>query len=123
MGRSRIITIASCLAILAGVLPILATFYMSWRIVETRRLTQLSDLAGYALARTQATFADATDALEQAKQLTEPACSPAHVEALRRIVVNTRSVEDVGYFDNGTLQCSSWGSRQFLWPAHPSTSP
>lgn len=28
--------------------------------------------AGYALARTQATFADATNALEQAKQLTEP---------------------------------------------------
>lgn len=109
MGRSRIITIASCLAILAGALPILATFYMSWSLVETRRLTQLSDLAGYALARTQATFADATNALEQAKQLKEPACSPAHVEALRRIVVNTRSVEDVGYFDNGALQCSSWG--------------
>lgn len=109
MGRSRIITIASCVAILAGALPILAAFYTAWRVAETRRQTQLSDLAGYALARTQTTFADAAGALEQAQRLTEPACSPAHVDALRKFVVTTRSVEDIGYFDNGALACSSWG--------------
>ena len=109
LGRSRIITIASCLAILAGVLPILAAFYMSWAIAETRKQTQLADLASYALARTQATFADAANALEMAQQLSEPSCSPAHIAALREIVVNTRSVEDIGFFDNGILECTSWG--------------
>lgn len=109
LGRSRIITIASFLGVLAGVLPILAAFYMAWTIVETRRQTQLSDIAGYALARTQATFGDVANALEAARRLTEPTCSPTHIAALRAIVVNTRSVEDIGYFTNGTLQCSSWG--------------
>nr|WP_245432605.1 EAL domain-containing protein [Mesorhizobium loti] len=109
MDRSRIIAIASFLGVLAGVLPILAAFYMAWTIVETRRQTRLSDLAGYVLARTQATFGDATNALRTARRLTDPTCSPTHIAALREIVVNTRSVEDIGYFANDTLQCGSWG--------------
>ncbi|MFE0018054.1 EAL domain-containing protein [Mesorhizobium sp. NPDC059054] len=87
----------------------MAAFYMSWTIVETRKQTQLLDIANYALARTQATFSEAANALEMAERLTEPSCSAAHVAALRAIVVNTRSVEDIGFFDNGTLQCNSWG--------------
>ena len=109
LGRSRIITVASLLGVLAGVLPILAAFYMAWAVVETRRQTQLADIAGYVLARTQATFGDAANALEAARRLTDPTCSPTHIAALRAIVVNTRSVEDIGYFANGMLQCGSWG--------------
>ena len=36
-------------------------------------------------------------------------CSQAHIDLMRRLVFNTRTVEEIGFFNAGRLACTSWG--------------
>lgn len=109
MERSYIVAMTSVLAGLGAILPIAAAFYLSWSVATNREETRLSRLAEYALVRADTALGEATSALKSADQFSFAPCSQAHIAAMRTLVVNTRSVEDIGYFEGEELKCTSWG--------------
>lgn len=109
MERSYIVAMTSVLAGLGAILPIAAAFYLSWSVATNREETRLSRLAEYALVRADTALGEATSALKSADQFSFAPCSQAHIAAMRTLVVNTRSVEDIGYFEGDELKCTSWG--------------
>ena len=109
MERSHIVAVTGVLAALGAILPIVAAFYLSWSVATSREETRLSRLAEYAIMRTNTAFGEATSALKSADQFSFTPCSQQHIAAMRALVVNTRSVEDIGYFEGDALKCSSWG--------------
>lgn len=109
MERSYIVAMTSVLAALGAILPIAAAFYLSWSVATNREETRLSRLAEYALVRADTALGEATSALKSADQFSFAPCSQAHIAAMRTLVVNTRSVEDIGYFEGDELKCTSWG--------------
>lgn len=109
MKRSRIVVIASILAALGAILPMLAAYYLSWSMAVRNEQTRLTRLAEYAIMRADAALMEATRALKMADRFEMPPCTEAHITAMRSLVVNTASIEDIGYFENGRLRCTSWG--------------
>ncbi len=109
MERSHIVAATSVLAALGAILPIAAAFYLSWSVATSREETRLSLIAEYAIMRADTAFGEATAALKSADGLKFAACSQEHISAMRSLVVTTRSIEDIGYFEGDELKCTSWG--------------
>ncbi|TIL39598.1 MAG: EAL domain-containing protein, partial [Mesorhizobium sp.] len=47
--------------------------------------------------------------LREIDRFTGDRCSVDHIARMRRLTINTRSIEEMGYFENGLLKCTSWG--------------
>lgn len=109
MERSHIVAVTSVLAALGAILPIVAAFYLSWSVATSREESRLTRLAEYAIMRADTAFGDATSALKSADGFKFTPCSQEHIAAMRTLVVTTRSIEDIGYFENDQLKCTSWG--------------
>lgn len=109
MERSHIVAVTSVLAALGAILPIVAAFYLSWSVATSREESRLTRLAEYAIMRADTAFGEATSALKAADGFKFTPCSREHIAAMRTLVVTTRSIEDIGYFENDRLKCTSWG--------------
>ena len=109
MRRKRIM-ITSVLAALVGVAaPLGLAMHLSMERAVQAEQERLRFLASYALERAQRTLVSAGDALRSFEPLDVAPCSPAHIERLRRTTITTRSVDDIGYVQNGMLKCSASG--------------
>jgi sensor c-di-GMP phosphodiesterase-like protein len=107
--RSRVIAVAVILGFLGAVIPIVAMAYMSWVIAVERKQDRLALFSRVTLLRATNTFADAKGALDAISTTSDIPCSEAHIARMRALTVNTRSIEDIGYFEDGLLKCTSWG--------------
>ena len=83
--------------------------YMSWAIAVERKQDRLALVSRVTLLRATNTFADAKGALDTIAATSDIPCSEAHIEHMRALTVNTRSIEEMGYFEDGLLKCTSWG--------------
>jgi len=109
MRRSKVIWVGVVMALLGAVLPIALMAYLSWQTALEHEQLRLKTFAERVVARADLSFTQATSALQNLSTLTVEPCSEDHIELMRRITVNTRSVEEVGYFENGLLKCNAWG--------------
>lgn len=111
MRRKRIL-MTSVLAALAGVaMPLAVAYQLSMARAVQGEEARLRVLAGYALERAQRTLDSAGAALRRFEPLAVTPCSAAHIEALRQTTITTRSVDDIGYVEQGVLKCSASGMR------------
>lgn len=109
MRRKRIL-MTSVLAALAGVaVPLAVAYQLSMARAVQGEEARLRVLAGYALERAQRTLDSAGAALRRFEPLAVTPCSAAHIEALRQTTMTTRSVDDIGYVEQGVLKCSASG--------------
>ncbi len=109
LSRAKIIVIATMLAVLGALLPISATLYLSWQRASDIESARLLTIAQRGIERARISLGDAERALQAAHQLTSPPCSTAHIRQMRLIEMNTRSIEDIGYFSDGLLKCTPAG--------------
>ncbi len=109
MRRRTIIIIASCLAILAAVLPLVAiAVYARHKAVEDEN-RHLAEYAGWTLERATGNVRMVEGVFRQLERERQQACSPAHIARMRQLTIDARSVEEIGYFLGGKLACTSWG--------------
>ncbi|WP_342587976.1 EAL domain-containing protein [Pseudorhodoplanes sinuspersici] len=94
---------------LGAIIPIAAMLYFSRVLAIENEHQQLALIAQRIISRADISFADATLALRQINAFTEIPCSPAHIARMREITASTRAVEEIGYFENGLMKCTSWG--------------
>ena len=110
--RNRVITTGIILGLLGAMIPIATTAYASWIIAVRKDQDILKTLADQAIQRASDTFRDAENALDEVEAARLPSCSNDHIELMRRLTINAPSVEEIGYFENGVLKCTSWGATQ-----------
>lgn len=109
MRRKRIL-ITSVLAALVGVaVPLAVAYQLSMARAVQGEEARLRVLGNDALERAQRTLDSAGAALRRFEPLAVTPCSAAHIEALRQTTITTRSVDDIGYVEQGMLKCSASG--------------
>ncbi|OHV95889.1 hypothetical protein AKG95_13415 [Janthinobacterium lividum] len=112
MRRKRIIVTSVLVAVIGVAAPLSLAFYLSSVRAEQGEQERLRLLAGYALERAHRSIASASMALRSADVLDLAPCSEAHIQQLRRIAITTRSIDDIGYVENGLLKCTSTGMEE-----------
>lgn len=112
MDRPRIIVTAVVLALLGAIVPIAAMFHFSWVLAVQEEHQRLDLFANRAIARASISLKDATDSLREIDRFTGDRCSVGHIARMRQLTINTRSIEEMGYFETGLLKCTSWGSTE-----------
>ena len=112
MRRKRIIIIGTLVALAGVAAPLGLTWQWSQQRAIAAEQQRLRFLASHALQRAERTFRDASTALHSFAPLMEAPCSDAHIQQMRRTTVRTRSIDDIGYFENGVLKCTSSGMEQ-----------
>jgi len=110
--RYRVITLGVILAVVGAVTPLAAMAYASWQIAINKQLAALHKHAVNATQRATFTFKDAHQALIDTNAANVPPCSAEHIALMRRITMDTVSVEEIGYFAANKLKCTSWGMTQ-----------
>jgi sensor c-di-GMP phosphodiesterase-like protein len=110
MNRKSVILIAVFLALLGIALPIAGMLYLSWERAVSAEQARLLQYADNAIGRATLSFTEVGNALRTFDQLDIEPCSDAHIAMMRRITLNTRSVDEIGYYrKDGLLECTSWG--------------
>lgn len=112
MKRKAILAFAIAASLTGAAIPIGSALVLSW--IGALR-TEQGDLGAFnerLLQRAELVTAGATDAMRLIAVSPLPACSEAHVDEMRRIAINNRFIDGLGYFENGRLRCSSWGFPQ-----------
>lgn len=114
MQRRTILILAACLAICAGIAPLVAIAYLSQTRATQAEQQHLAEYAQWTLKRANITLTEAEDALRQLKGA--HGCTPAHIVRMRRLTIDARSVDEIGHYQGGRLTCTSWGQVQAVVP-------
>ncbi|MGF9564446.1 EAL domain-containing protein [Neorhizobium sp. JUb45] len=114
MKRSRVILEAVILAFLGALLPLFLTIYGAWSLSLRMEEDRLMDIASQATTRAERSFLDAAATLKTLGGRRFISCTDAHIGEMRRLVVNSRTVEEIGYIEDGMLKCTSWGPENRL---------
>lgn len=100
---------AILLALVAGVLPIVVSFYLSDVRAMRAERDHLSQYANWTMQRAQRNLISAMHTLKMIDGEGWSDCSAAHVDRMRALANETAAVESVGYIVNGHLACTGWG--------------
>lgn len=125
MKRHHVILSAVVLALLGALVPISAMLHFSWNLAVRGEQAKLEHVARSVLARSNLTVAGAKAALRAMAVTPYGPCSADHILEMRRLALNNRSIDEVGYFANGRLKCTSWGpttDRIMMLPSDYSTA-
>jgi sensor c-di-GMP phosphodiesterase-like protein len=107
--RRRVITLAVLLGALGVIIPIAAMTWISWQVANEKELSVLEMVASRVITRADVTFADARSAIKAMQKPNLLPCSNEHITRMRTETINVPAVEEIGYFENGFLKCTSWG--------------
>lgn len=108
--RSQIVLIASLLGIVGAAVPIAAMSWLSYRLSKQQEATLLRVIAEAALDNASRTFLSARQTLDAVEQSAFTPCSYKHIALMRDMTINSPYVEEIGYFADDLLQCTSWGA-------------
>ncbi|MGI2033432.1 EAL domain-containing protein [Rhizobium panacihumi] len=114
MKRSRVILEATILAFLGALLPLCLTIYGAWSLSLRVEEDRLMSIAAQAATRAERSFTDAAATLKTLGGRRFISCTDAHIGEMRRLVINARTVEEIGYIEDGILKCTSWGTESRL---------
>jgi sensor c-di-GMP phosphodiesterase-like protein len=110
MNRKSVILTAVFLALLGIALPIAGMLYLSWERALSAEQARLLQYADNAIARATLSFNEVGGALRMFDNVEVEPCSEAHIGMMRKVTLNTRSVDEIGYYQkDGLLVCTSWG--------------
>jgi len=110
MYRERVLLLGVGLAVAASLAALAGMGYLGWQSGLRQEQARLRLYAESALDDNLRAFAEVDRAFEELARSTQAPCSPRHIEELRRVTLGARSAEDVAYFRDGRLACSSWGN-------------
>jgi sensor c-di-GMP phosphodiesterase-like protein len=88
------------------------------RQADVDRQNYVSDYASWTAMRIEQTLNDAKHALARAQRVERADCSLEHRNEMGQVAVDSRSIEDVGYFRNDELVCTRLGVVSPPVPAH-----
>ncbi|CAM2147623.1 c-di-GMP phosphodiesterase [Pararobbsia alpina] len=106
--RYLLIALAAFLVLAVTLGPAGIGVLVAQRTSERGEYARLGERADYALKRADVVASSLYSALQQLAQWQGERCTPAHIDALRKLALENRFVEDAGvYGDDGRWLCSS----------------
>jgi len=93
--------------------------WITWSLTISDEKALLNSVAERVLARARRATSDAHRVFQELSAFDAEACSPRHIALMRRLVFNTPSIEEIGYFEEGRLRCTSWGLTETVVPLTP----
>lgn len=90
-------------------LLLIIMLYSSWLLAVKEEKKRLEAIGINTLDRANFIFSQANTILDQLNTTTLKPCSPEHLYYMRKLVMKTRSIDEIGYFENNILKCTSWG--------------
>lgn len=109
MNRKIVITFSIALVFISAMLPVIATLYLSWMRAKDIEREKLAGFAERTIERAQLSFDEAYLAMKSFDEMKALPCSEEHINLMRRATFNFRNVNEIGYFEDGLLKCTSWG--------------
>lgn len=109
MSRARIIAATVVFALLGAMVPIVVLVYATWSWATNEEQERLQLTAERTLLRADRAYDAGLLTLRRLNQSPLTPCSAEHLQLLRALTLNTPSAEQIGYFEDGRLHCTSWG--------------
>ncbi len=109
MNRIRILLIMIGVTLLTAMLAMALMTWMSWRQATQTARREVQQTAERALGRAERSYSQALAVLRSLQQDHLEPCSAGHIRLMQSRVITTPSVDQIGYFHEGQLLCSSWG--------------
>ncbi|WP_119939209.1 EAL domain-containing protein [Neorhizobium sp. NCHU2750] len=109
MNRSRVIVEATALAIVGVLLPLSVAIYAAWALSVKAEKERLDGFATLAISRTEKVIDTTAETLRGLDRSVMMPCSDGHIAEMRRLTMNSRSIREIGYINDGLLRCTSWG--------------
>lgn len=107
MTSRKLISLVSGVLILAVLLPILLSIYFAHRNAEHAFHDELVEFADHALLRTDKVIDQAVSAINDINHFNDNTCSQAHAEAMHRIALEYRYVQEVMFQQDEHIFCTS----------------
>ncbi|RJT26297.1 EAL domain-containing protein [Buttiauxella izardii] len=107
MTTRKLISLVSGVLILAVLLPILLSVYFAHRNAEAVFHEELAEFADHAMFRTGKVVEQAVAAIDEINQVKDLTCSSAHAEAMHRVSLKYRYVQEVMFQENNHILCTS----------------
>lgn len=120
MSAARVLVLSITLGILGTLLPVVFAINLSWSTALSEETRHLGELASQVAERTARVFREAADTLRSIEGMNLAPCSPEHIGEMRRLTINSRSVREIGFTENGVLRCTSWGNTDIHVRQRPS---
>ena len=91
--------------------------FVAWRQVITKQHDEIDRLAVSGLRRANDIYADAVRVLRLADDTRQELCSPAHIDAMRELTLQSLTVYTVAAVVDGTVMCNAYGMLARPFPA------
>lgn len=116
MRRARIIVMAILLGVFGAAAPIATVLHLSWNLALKSEQERLATFADRAITRASRSLSEIGRALQTIVEFQGEPCSRDHIAEMRRLTMNMPTVDEIGYFENGRLKCTSWGRTEVYIP-------
>lgn len=118
MTTRHLIGVITGVLIMAIFLPILLSIWLAQREAHHQFLDEQESYASRVYLRTAQVMSQVKGALREMDAMRSPGCSPAHLQAMRRLSYSWRYIQEVLYLDGLTAPCSSLESngKPFTFP-------
>lgn len=84
--------------------------WITWTLAQSDEQMMLNTVAERILVRATRSTAEAEAAISMLSDSDGEPCSAANIALMQREVFNTLTIEEMGYFKDGLLRCTSWGA-------------
>ncbi|MGV2908052.1 EAL domain-containing protein [Achromobacter sp. AGC25] len=113
--KRNIAIMASALAISGVLVPLMIASHLAREQAEEAQLLRLNLVAGKVAERANIALSQARNALDTLTIVDDQPCHDDHVTLMRRLTLNTLSIEEITYND-GTVACTTWRDSTPLLP-------
>tara|TARA_R110000868_G_scaffold49287_2_gene159025 strand:- start:58608 stop:60257 length:1650 start_codon:yes stop_codon:yes gene_type:complete len=106
-NRRRVALVAIVAILLGAIAPVALTAWLASVMAERNTHETLNLYGSVPVIRMEKVIEQAHDVLQTVEGMT--GCTPEHIAAMRNAVMQSYFIDEVGYFEDGELACSSWG--------------
>lgn len=108
MANSKLVGLVNGVLILAVLIPILLSIFLAHHKANQVFHDELDDFAERALVRTSRVIDQSTDAVDEINRSTDKTCTLPHIQAMRRVALNYRYIQEILFETSGQIHCSSF---------------
>lgn len=117
--RRGVMLIAGMLVVLAAIMPLIGIAAYARHDAAKYELSHVQEYSEWTLQRAGSSLDVARSVLDRLDKEGWRDCSADHMARMRVLAVDGRSVEEIGFFIDGRLACTSWGRVTSIIPSTP----
>ncbi len=118
MSTRLAIAVSVLVAILATVAILGSVLFVSWRVTEATRASELERSASRMLQRAELIYAEAVTTLAAIADTDVEPCSPEHIQLMKQATTDELYLDNVAYSSGGFVRCNAYGPVDSVIPTN-----